>query len=335
MSTPAAKPAVAKPPMMKAPPAAVAATKPDPALCAKTLRVDGTLPAREWAVLLKSVGDAIELHNAGCESKRAAAKTKRIVAFVAVAIVALLVVLKVSAGFGIGVFVVGAILGAVLIKAPPNDSIGTERIGFVTALAEELARFAAGARVALCAQFDSRRAIDAMPLPGGSDPARKTSTHQESWLRGELLGLRGLYLGWSVTEWHTLTRVRKKNARGRVKTKAKLAIERRFAVRLDADGALYSSRAARAGGTMQPGGLVEVRETPRGWSVRCRHEYQGKFGLHHPEDIGESLLELRKGTGYQGGDRQDIFGAHASTLVYLMKQCEQRLAPRESKGATA
>jgi hypothetical protein len=320
---------------MKAPSAAIAATRPDPAMCAQTLWVDGTLPAREWAALLKSVGDAIASRNAASVSKRAAAGTKCIAALVVAVIVSFIVALNLGNELGVGVLVAGAILAAVLGKAPPIDGIGTERVGFVTALVEELARVAAGARIALCVQFDSRGAIDAKPLPGGRAAARDVTTREESWLRGELLGLRGLDLGWSVTEWHTLTRARTKNALGRVKTKAKLAIERRFAVRLDADGALFSSKVARGGGASQPDGLLEVRQTPRGWSVRCRHAYRGKFALLHPDDIGKSLLWLRNGTGYRRGDRSDIFGAQASTLIHLMKQCENQLAPRRPKKATA
>lgn len=306
-------------------PAPIAATKPDPATCAQTLRIEGTLPAAQWAGIVDEVERAIAARNEASRARRASAKAKRWIGATAVVVAALVVAVGFAAFAGLLVLVVGLVLAIRLVRLPPEDTIGLERVRFVRDLVAELGK--TGGRVALRAQCDARRAIDDTPLPGGGD-ARSVRSREENWLRGELQGLRGLFLGWSLTEWHTLTRVRKRNPRGRVKVKAKLAIARRTSVRLDADGALFASSVSRSGGAVQPQGLVEVRETPRGWSVRGRHEYQGKFALHHPDDLGASLAEIRRGTGYQGRDREDVLGQYASTLVYLMKQCEQRLAPR-------
>ena len=326
---------VEKPPAAKPapPPDAIPATRPDAAACAQSLRVEGTLPAAQWGAVLDGIAAEIQRRNGIAAAKRAAATTKRWV----VAVLAL--VAAGATGFFLGgelaivVFIAGVIATFVVVRMPPVDVIGAERLGFVRELVDEFAMAAGKARLGLKAQLDARRAIDDRPLEGGSGNARSQRTREEGWLRGELSGLPGLYLGWSVTEWHTLTRVRKRNARGRTKTKAKLAIARRFNARLDADGALFRSAVSRSGGSMQPQGLVEVRETPKGWSVRGRHEYQGKFALHHPDDLGASLEELRKGTGYKGRDREDVFGQYASTLIYLMKQCEQKLQPHLPEGA--
>ena len=330
MNATAAKPPAAKP----APsPDAIPATKPDPAACAQSLRVEGTLPASQWGSVLDAVATEIERRNGIAAAKRASATTKRWVGAVLALVAAGAAGIFLGFELAIGVLVAGVIATFVVVRMPPVDVIGAERLGFVRELVGEFAKAAGKARLGLKAQLDARRAIDDRPLEGGSGNARSQRTHEEGWLHGELSGLPGLYLGWSVTEWHTLTRVRKRNARGRTKTKAKLAIARRFNARLDADGALFRSAVSRSGGTMQPQGLVEVRETPKGWSVRGRHEYQGKFALHHPDDLGASLEELRKGTGYKGRDREDVFGQYASTLIYLMKQCEQKLQPHVPEGA--
>ena len=296
---------------------------PDAAGGARTFRVEGTLPAAKWGECLDAVGAAIAAYNAGVESKRARVRALRFAGVAFAAVVGIVLGFTPLWPLGIVVFALGSILPSTFLQVPPDDSIGTERLDFVRELLAELAK--TGGRVALSAQFDARRAIDDAPLASGTQSVR---TREENWLRGELQGLRGLFLGWTLTEWHTLTRVLKRNARGRTKFKAKLAIARRTSVRLDADGAMFASSVGRSGGTVQPQGLVEVRETPRGWSVRGRHEYLGKFALHYPDDLGASLAEIRRGTGYQGRDREDVFGRYPSTLVYLMKQCEQRLEPR-------
>ena len=330
MNATAPKPPAAKP----APPSdAIPAARPDPAVCAQALRVDGTLPAAQWAPVLDAVATEIQRRNEAAAAKRASATTKRWVGAGLSLAAAIAVAIFLGIELGVAALVAGVIATFVRVRMPPVDVIGAERLGFVRELVDEFAKAAGKARLGLKAQLDARRAIDDRPLEGGTGNARSQRTREEGWLRGELSGLPGLYLGWSVTEWHTLTRVRKRNARGRTKTKAKLAIARRFTARLDANGAMFRSAVSRSGGAMQPQGLVEVRETPKGWSVRGRHEYQGKFALHHPDDLGASLEELRKGTGYKGRDREDVFGQYASTLIYLMKQCEQKLQPHLPEGA--
>lgn len=325
----------AKPPVAKSatPSDAIPTAKPDAAACAQSLRVEGALPAAQWGAVLDAVAAEIQRRNDLAAAKRASATTRRWVGAVLSLVAAGAAGLFLGFGFAMAALVAGVIATFVLVRMPPVDVIGAERLGFVRELVDELAKGAGRARLGLKAQLDPRRAIDDHPLEGGTGNARSQRTREEGWLRGELSGLPGLYLAWSVTEWHTLTRVRKRNARGRTKTKAKLAIARRFTARLDASGALFRSAVSRSGGTMQPQGLVEVRETPKGWSVRGRHEYQGKFALHHPDDLGASLDELRKGTGYKGRDREDVFGQYASTLIYLMKQCEQKLKPHLPEGA--
>ena len=330
MNATAAKPPVAKP---APPPDAIPATKPDANACAQSLRVEGTLPAAQWGSVLDAVAAEIQRRNDVAAGKRASATTRRWVGAVLSLVAAGVAGYVAGFGFGIAALVAGIIATFVVVRMPPVDVIGAERLGFVRELVDEFAKGAGRARLGLKAQLDARRAIDDHPLEAGTGNARSQRTREEGWLRGELSGLPGLHLGWSVTEWHTLTRVRKRNARGRTKIKAKLAIARRFTARLDANGAMFRAAVSRSGGAMQPQGLVEVRETPKGWSVRGRHEYQGKFALHHPDDLGASLEELRKGTGYQGRDREDVFGQYASTLIYLMKQCEQKLQPHLPEGA--
>lgn len=328
---PAAK---AETPAPAAPPAdAIGGAKPDAAASATSLRVEGTLPAAQWGTVLDAVAAKIERRNVATAAGRASTKAKRWGGVVAMAAAGICVGFVFAAFAGVVLFIIGTILVFRLFRMPSEQMIGAERLGFLRELVGELAKASGRARLGLRAQLDARRAIDERPLAPGRVTPGSRSTREETWLRGELAGLPGLHLGWSVTEWHTLTHVRKRNARGRTKTKAKLAIARRFTARLDADGALFRSAVSRSGGTMQPQGLVEVRETPKGWSVRGRHEYKGKFALHHPDDLGASLDELRKGTGYQGRDREDVFGQYASTLIYLMKQCEQKLQPHLPEGA--
>lgn len=325
--------AAEKPPAANPAPDTIASTRPDPAACAQALQVDGTLPAAQWGKVLDAVAAEIERRNAETAAKRGSTKAKRWAAVAALAVAGIAVAVALDGTVGLILFVAGTIAVFRIFRMPTEKTIGVDRVGFVRELVGELAKGASRARLGLKAQLDPRKAIDDPALESGTGNARSQRTREEGWLRGELAGLPGLYLGWSVTEWHTLTRVRKRNARGRTKTKAKLAIARRFTARLDADGAMFRSSVSRSGGTMQPQGLVEVRETPKGWSVRGRHEYQGKFALHHPDDLEASLDELRKGTGYKGRDREDVFGQYASTLIYLMKQCEQKLQPHLPEGA--
>jgi hypothetical protein len=283
--------------------------------------------------VLDAVAADVDKRNAECERRRGAAKGKRwmVVAGAGVAAVAAAIVTR-EIGAGFAVFVVGTIAAFFVIKLPPLDLIGTERPKFVRSLLVELAKIAPQGRVALSAQLDARRAIDATPLPG-SGPGTSRRSREDAWLRGELLGLQGLFVGWSVTEWHTLARARKKNRRGRVKNKAKLAIARRFTVRLDADRRLFDARVARAGATRLPDGLLEVRETPHAWSLRARQDFSAKLQLQDPDDIGASLAAVREGAGHKGQDGADYFGQFSSTLIHLMKQCEKQLTQRQPKGA--
>ncbi len=318
-----------------APPAAIPNVKADAAKAASALRAEGTMTVDEWSAVLEAVASAIDERNAECERRRGAAKRNRwliVAAAVIAGIVAGVATKEPVAGFGVAI--VGIVAAFFVVKLPPLDLVGIERPGFVRALLVELARIAPQGRVALAAQLDSRRAIDATPLPG-SGPGTSRRSREDAWLRGELLGLQGLYLGWSVTEWHTLSRMRKKNARGRVKNKAKLVIARRYSVRVDADRRLFDAAATRAGATRLPDGLIEVRETPRAWSLRARQDFNAKLQLQDPDDLGASLAALREGAGHQGQDRADYFGQFASTLIHLMKQCEKQLAPRQPKKEAA
>jgi len=337
MSTATASSLAMKP---AAPPPAFLATKPDPATSASRLRVEGTLPAGEWKSVLDAVSLGVMHHNAGEEAKRSAAKLRRTIAFVVLVVMAGAIATVGGQALGEAAivvacvtFVVGLFMVFALVRVPGRDLVGEERVQFLSGLLAELGRIAPGARVSLAAQLDSRRAFDTRPLEG-SGPGRSVRDREDAWLRGELSGLRGLTLGWSVTEWNSITLVRKRNPRGKVKNKGKFSVARRFSVRIDADGALFSATPA-APASAGPGTVIEVRTQPRGYSVRARHDFKGGAALPDPAHVGESLVQIRENATRHGQDRADLFGEFASTLIHLMKQCEQRLAPRQSKKETA
>ncbi len=336
MSETPARPSHAAP----AAPPAFSIAKPDPAACASKLRIEGTLPAGEWTAVIDAVSSRVRKHNADEGRKHAAAKQRLVIALVV--LVAGAIGLAVAGGVALGEgaivaafvgLVVGIFVVFAMFKVPGRDHIGEERVKFLAGLLADLGKIAPGARVSLAAQLDSRQAFDTQPLEG-SGPGRAVRDREDDWLRGRLAGLRGLQLGWSVTDRNSITLVRKRNPRGKVKNKGKFSVARRFSVRIDADGALFSATPA-APAKAGPATVIEVRTQARGYSVRARHDFKAGAALPNPLQVEESLVLIRENAARHGQDRADYFGEFASTLIHLMKQCEQRLEPRASKKEAA
>lgn len=294
---------------------------------ASPFQLKGTERVEEWKKRLERAGGEIRALDGLLERKRDAAKGRRTIAIVVALIAAVASGLAVHVALGVVVAIAGAIAAYALIKPPDPDFIGPERVNFVDGLLTELAVVAPKSRITLAAQLDARRALPKPSLPAGLGSATIEKESSEDWLSGSLAAIPGLRLSWKASERRKVSLVRKKVVRRKtkIKTKAKFAIAKRLAVRLDADRTLFAVKEIPP----QPGrpedGTVEVRAMPRGWSIRARLESSSKTVLATTDVAGELAALRDKGQG-------EYFGDRPSALVSLMKLCEGRLLQADAKG---
>lgn len=292
-----------------------------------TLSLKGTAPVGEWKKRVQAARAQIHAHDEAQRRLRAAAKTKRKMA-IAAAVIAGGAVAFWIVPLGVVLAIAGAIAAGLIIKPPAPNLIGEERLQFVREVIDALGDIAPQAVLTLAAQLDARRGVPQLALPSGSDDARVTKDQTDAWLSGALAPVPGLKLSWQVTEWRTVTLVRKKVVRRKIKikTKAKYALATRLAVRLEADCTLFAPKAVVNPPRATDGdSRVEVRERPGGWSLRGRRDSVLKTPLW-TVDVAEGLATLRE----QG--KAEYFGQSAAALLTLMKLCESRLAPATAKG---
>jgi hypothetical protein len=284
----------------------------------RELRLHGMGPIADWQPVVAKLHEHIRARDAALAAQRGSAKTKRWIGVAVVLIPAVFLLLKVHPVAGIAAAILGIVAVFLIVKLPKPDFIGTERAEFVSRLVQDLAGIAPEASIGLSAQLDSRHGVPSVALPGGLSATTKRGEREDAWLRGTLQGIPGLRLSWQATEWRTISLMRKKNARGKVKTKGKLALATRLAARLDADRALFTLNEQPPPAGNQH---VDVRKTPRGFIVRGWSERSAKTALGST-DVPEALAELReKGAA-------EWFGDKAADLIGLMRLCELRLAPR-------
>jgi hypothetical protein len=307
-------------------PASAAARLPALAQAMKELRVHGAADCAQWRTLLGQLAAHVRSRDAALARSRRSANMMRIVGVVVVAIVGFYIAFKFHPFAGVVVAIAGGALAFVLIKLPKAAFIGMERIDFVRRIVDELGTLVPEGRIGLSAHLDSGHGIPAVALPGGLRQADVRGEREDAWLRGSLHGIPGLRLSWQATEWRTVSLRRRKNPRGKIKSKAKLALAIRLAARLDADRALFAINPAKAVPTKEA--VIDVRETPRGFTVRGWRERSGKTMLSST-NVLDALASLR------ARDDRQWFGEAPATLLSLMKLCEERLAPRAVPGTTA
>lgn len=292
-----------------------------------TLSMKGSCAVEDWRARFDAAAQAIRAHKAEIDRRRGAAKAKRAIAIIVVLVAAIALGFMVSGPAGIFVAIAGSVAPFFLIKLPPPDYIGPERLQFVSGVLAELAGIAPKSQVALEAQLDDRRGRPAPMLPSGSGTASAKREQADAWLKGTLSGIPGLRLAWEATDWRTVTLARRRGRR-KVKHKGKLAVARRLAVRLDADRAIYALKPGQFPAGNPKEGVVQVRELPQGFSVRARRDTSAKTALSDPRNLPASFEALRK----EG--RREFFCDAPAALVTLMKLAEGRLAPKPAKGGT-
>jgi hypothetical protein len=295
----------------------------------------GSAPLDEWRKRIEAVRAQIHAHDEAQKQKRKRAKKMRGIAIGVALPVGILLGVFVHPVAGVIAAVVGMGAAGILIKAPPADFIGEERVDFVRELIALLTDIAPKGRLQLTAQLDPRRGVPAAELPKAGSEAQVSKETKEAWLAGNLLAVPGLRLAWQVTEWRVVTLVRRtvRRRRVKIKEKAKFMLATRLAVRLDVDRTLFALKPVANPQRAQDGeSTVEVRERPGGWSLRGRRDLKQKTPLWSV-DVAEGLATLRE----QG--KAEFFGQPAASLINLMKLCEGRLLaaarPAPAKGAAS
>ncbi len=294
---------------------------------ASPLLLKGSDRIGQWNAQIERARREILARDAVLEKRRASAKRLRSVAMALALLVGAILAYKFEP-IWILAGIVAAIAAYFMVKIPAPDFIGRERVDFVGALLQQLAAIAPDARIALSAQLDARRALPKVALPGGSASAEATGENAESWLQGSLAAIPGLRLYWRAKEWRTVKLVRKRVVRRRVKikTKTKYSIAKGLRVRLEVDRALFAANRVPAAAGRAEEGAVELRETPRGWSIRGSRNALNKTvfgGLDFVEGLDGLRVEKRA----------EYFGDPPAALVTLMKLCESRLVDVATGGA--
>lgn len=303
--------------------ASTATRVPSLAQAVRELRLHGAGSIAEWQALLGPLAAQVRARDDALMARRKTARLKRFGAAGIVVLAAFILASKIEIAIVMVAAVVGILAVFALMKLPPAEFAGTERIDFLRAIVDALATIAPSGNVRLAARLNSAGGVPAVTLPRGVGEAR--GEREDAWLRGSLQGIPGLRVSWQATEWRTVSLRQTKNRRGKTKTKAKLAYASRLAARLDADHALFALNADKPP-PPGPAGVIDARKTPRGYTVRGWRERKAKT-LLGSTDVREALAALREQRG-----AQQWFGEPASTLVSLMGLCEARLVLRGTKG---